>query len=216
MIISLHIPKTAGTALATFLDYGTKRKILYDYDDFIPNDVAFMREHKDFIERFSVIHGHFHYSKYKDVFPEAKYITCVRHPVERTISNYFHVMREKNMNIFSYRRIVEDKLDIVGFAKLGNMRRAQSIYMEGRAVEDYDFIGITENLDRSVDVMCNLFGIPRMTPFDSSIKVNSNPHKPEVSDEDRRLIEEACWEDMNIYNRALEKFESQKAKFRFW
>jgi len=213
LIISLHIPKTAGTALATYLDYGTKRKILYDYDDFIPKDDGFMHKYKPFLDRFTVIHGHFHYSKYREVFPDAKYITCMRNPVDRTISNYFHVMREKNMNIFSYRRIVEDKLDIVGFAKLGNMRRAQSIYLEGRDVEDYAFVGITEELDTSVEIMCRMFGIPRMTPFEKNTRVNANPNKPQVSEEVRHQIAEACYEDMHIYNRACVRFKELKKKY---
>jgi len=61
-----------------------------------------------------------------------------------------------------------------------------------------------------------MFGIPRMTPFGNDARVNANPNKPEVSEDVRKLIEEACWEDMEIYNRACKRFNELKKKYLRW
>ena len=55
MFISLHIPKTAGTTLAYIFDYGSGRRIVYDYkadySNAVMDDLDFWRLHKPFIER---------------------------------------------------------------------------------------------------------------------------------------------------------------------
>ena len=38
MIISVHIPKTGGTTLGMYLDYGFQRRIFYDYENYIVKD----------------------------------------------------------------------------------------------------------------------------------------------------------------------------------
>ena len=114
MYISIHIPKTAGTTVGYILDYGLNRRIFYDYprhgmgkrqgevmnSDDVKRDIRMINEHRDFIKyKFDVIHGHFHYKKYKDVFPDEKYLVCLRDPLKRTISHYFHILEsgsEKN------------------------------------------------------------------------------------------------------------------------
>lgn len=96
-IVSVHIPKTAGTTLATIYDRAFNRKVFYDYDGYETAGVAseLVKANADFISsQFRVLHGHFFTSKYLSVFPNAKYVSLLRHPVERLISQYIHELNE--------------------------------------------------------------------------------------------------------------------------
>ncbi|MEO6713928.1 MAG: sulfotransferase family 2 domain-containing protein, partial [Mycobacteriales bacterium] len=122
MFISIHIPKTAGTALAYIFDYGSGRRILYDYSDDYSNatmdDLAWWTAHKPFIERqFDFIHGHFFYRKYAELFAaDGVFLACLRHPVERIISQFNHVYFEANPHDWQYQAIRDDGLTVVDFA----------------------------------------------------------------------------------------------------
>jgi hypothetical protein len=227
MIISIHIPKTAGTTLGMYLENGVDHQIIFDYGGSIIDYSVFKEKHKELLERFRAIHGHFRYSKYSSVFPDANFITCLRHPVDRTISNYNHVMRDKDPNNFLYRRIKKYNLDLVGFAQLPLVRNTQTSYLRGRVIEDYDFVGNSEDLPASIEVMCRKFGIPKINPvrigpfFNGVPRVNMNLrawvksklHMDGITSDVRKKIEEATQEDMDLYRRAVEKLEADKKKY---
>ncbi|TMO83650.1 sulfotransferase family 2 domain-containing protein [Pseudoalteromonas spongiae] len=224
MIVSLHIPKTAGTTIGYILDYGTKRKIFYDYTQHLREglveDINYLTQNKEFIEkRFEVVHGHFHYKKYSSIFPNAKFITCLRDPLKRTVSQYHHIIQEADPNHWLYERLSKDQMDIVEFASLPNIRRAQSLYMEGREVEDYDHIALTENLAESIYQFQVLFNFQRNDPYmalegEASIP-NTNPatartvEKKKLTDAQLAKVKEILHEDYDLYERAKAKFNAQ-------
>ncbi len=155
MFISIHIPKTAGTALSYIFDYGSGRRILYDYKDDYSNvrmdDLAWWTEHKPFIERqFDFIHGHFFYEKYAELFPDGVFLACLRHPVERIISQFNHVFFEANPEDWQYKAITENNLDVVDFATFDGVRDAQARHLDGREISDYDHVFISEYLNESL------------------------------------------------------------------
>jgi hypothetical protein len=159
MIISIHIPKTAGTTLANYLDYSFGRRVFFDYYEDIPykTDRETIIRHKEFVERFEVIHGHFIYKKYENIFPDAKYITCLRHPVDRLISNYRHVMSLKDESKASYRYMMKHGFDIVTFAET-KMAHTLTIFLEGKPIQEYDFIGLSEQFDVTLAMMSKFLG----------------------------------------------------------
>lgn len=227
MIISIHIPKTAGTTLGMFLENGVSHRIIFDYDECILSKSEFIAEHKPLLERFSAIHGHFPYSKYSRVFPDARYITCVRDPVERTISNYLHVMRDKDPSNTLYQRITKNSLDIVEFAQLPVIAKTQCLYLKGRKIEDFDFVGISSDMDTSLKIMSRVLNIPLINPlhfgpfFKTRVpRVNLNFRAwvyslvgiGKFSQDVRKKIAQAVEPDMELYQRALEQFNRNKLK----
>jgi hypothetical protein len=100
-IISIHIPKTAGTTVADVFSRCFNRRVLFDYETYDKPQIVNreVRNNVDFIRSyFDVIHGHFYAWKYLDVFPDAKFIATIRHPVERVISQYLHELNEDSSN----------------------------------------------------------------------------------------------------------------------
>lgn len=229
MLISIHIPKTAGTTIGYLLDYGFKRRIFYDYGQLeglrhkkeLEEDIQFCSEHREFIEKkFKLIHGHFHYYKYSQVFPEAKYIVCLRDPVARTISQYFHIIEEADPNHWLYENLSTGKMDLVAFSALPNIRRAQSAFTDGRDIEDFDHIFLTEHLAESVHQFQIRFGFQRSDPYmnlegEASLP-NTNPRsarnvqRREFSKTELEQARLMLSEDVELYDKALNKFKKQK------
>jgi len=46
--------------MASILDYAVNRRILYDYRNLVPAEEDEIRGLRWFLERFGIIHGHFH------------------------------------------------------------------------------------------------------------------------------------------------------------
>lgn len=99
MIISVHIPKTAGTSFAKTLQDIYKEKLFLDYNDAHITSAGqfFLARVKDrlantrkkIIEaKIECIHGHFTPIKYRFYFPKARYIIWFRDPIKRLISYY--------------------------------------------------------------------------------------------------------------------------------
>lgn len=213
MFISIHIPKTAGTALAYVFDYGSGRRILYDYSDDYSNarmdDLAWWTAHKPFIERqFDFIHGHFFYQKYADLFPDGIFLACLRHPVERIISQFNHVYFEGNPDDWQYRAITEDNLDVVDFAAFDGVRDAQARHLEGRAIEDYDFVFLAESLDQSLRAFQDRYRFGRRDAFmpgtpagGKAPQMNVRTQKVPVTEAMRQQIFNIAGEDVDLYIR---------------
>ena len=91
-LISMHIPKTAGTSFRNILEsvYGKSQVVRFDMRD----SHAYMNERRYPGRRLPnkrVLHGHFKLYKLADRFElpsGVKTITWVRDPVDRVISNY--------------------------------------------------------------------------------------------------------------------------------
>lgn len=217
MFISIHIPKTAGTALAYLFDYGSGRRIFYDYKDDYSNakmdDLAWWQGHKDFLVRhFDFIHGHFFYEKYAELFPDADFITCLRHPVDRILSQFNHIYFEANPNDWQYQAIKQRNLDAADFAAFDGVRDAQARHLKGRDIEDYGFVFITEWLPLTFKAFQIKYTFGRRDPYmpgtagDGAIpRINERTDKPEVTEALRKKIYQIAAEDVELYIRGCER-----------
>lgn len=227
MIVSIHIPKTAGTALGMYLDNGRDHRLVFDYGHAIANTRAFILTHKPLLERFGAVHGHFRYTKYNWAFPDAIYITVMRNPVDRTISNYQHLMRDRDPGNFLYRRIKKYNLDVVGFSELPLIRDTQYQMLRGRDIMDYEFVGMSEEFEASVQALSRMLSMPVVAPFKvgglfnwrPQVNVNARAHVLRrlgldgITNDVRKKIAGAVAEDMELYRRGRERFGQIKAKY---
>ena len=172
MIESIDIPKMAGTTIGYLLDMGLKRKVFYDYTQLddkpkqLEVDKEYLENNKEFIgNRFELIHGHFHYKKYADIFPDAKYITCIREPLKRTVSQYHHIIQEADTSHCLYERLTTAKMDFVEFCSLPNIYRAQSWHLDGIELEDLEHVFISEKLADSFYQFQVIMGFQRNDPY---------------------------------------------------
>jgi hypothetical protein len=224
MFISIHIPKTGGTTLGYIFDYGMRRRIFYDYSvargPLFREERALLGHHKPFLTaRFDIIHGHFPYRKYADLFPDAFFVTCLRDPLARTLSNYRHLLEEGDPSHFLYADIQSGAMGLSEYAELPQVRRAQTQYLEGRPIDAFHHLGLTERLAESIYHFQVLFNFDRNDPYmnlegEASVP-NTNPGSARHAiapkfdkatlDKTRSLLEE----DYDLYARATALFAQQ-------
>lgn len=217
--VSVHIPKTGGTTLGQVLNQAYNYRVLMDYapfDAYASCDPR-IRAGRDFIASFfRGIHGHCNVRRHLDVFPDAQYISCVRHPVDRIISQYLHELNENSSDALSHKDIVEGRMSVVDFAAIPGVGGAMCAHLEGLEIEKYDLILITEALPVSLRLLqakmrdLNLtrhFGDPIQLPV-----VNSHKQRKQIIEFDQKTRSEIYLRaplDVEIYRRSMELFKEQ-------
>ncbi len=159
-LISVHIPKTAGTAFRHVLlnVYGITKVL----DDYPPDRIYDPATQLD--PKIAVIHGHFLPSKYNNLFPSAKRIVWLRHPIFRLISEYFFAKTIKDYNNVIHAKLLENNLSILEFAQIPDMINFLTRHMEGMKLEEFDFVGIQEFYNQDLVTLRNLMGWHQFSP----------------------------------------------------
>ncbi len=171
MLVSIHVPKCAGTSFrhilrdvygdALWLNYGTIFVRSQARASLIPAGTR-------------CIHGHFFADAFDDVLPKRRLITWLRHPVERVVSNYYHFLRSPDMRDDCCRALYERKLTLLQFAELDWMRNEATRYLTGKRLTDFAFVGIAERFEESLEVFGSQFG---WTNPVSARRDNTNPER---------------------------------------
>jgi len=217
VIVSVHVPKTAGLSVLAFLEAslgpcGVRR----DYrggpaiEGGLGSAGALVQTVVDGVDRVRVrrarpsvraVHGHFRASKYADL--DVDLVAWVRDPVERVASHYGHFRRfhERNRN----GRAVRAGLGLVDFAARPGMRNLQSRYLDV-PLERFACVGSTSRFDEALARMAERLGLPVRDPA----MENRNPER--ISDhwaippEDRARIRELNSRDVDLLDRVDEVF----------
>ncbi len=217
-IISLHIPKTAGTSFRNILKsiYGEDQVVWLDMET---NGVIRLNE-KIYKEKklpnVKVVHGHFVYeSLLKNFTLPDKYtlITWVRDPVKRVISNFYYLetrLKElldeerNNLNIIS-----KLQRTLIEYARAEINRNRQVKFLSGSKLEDYDFVGIYEFYESEIT---RLSTILKLEIVPEIIHHNKTPERnSHLSDDLLNEIRELNMEDVLLYEKAL-KIRQDKLK----
>ena len=181
MYISIHVPKTAGTTIGMILDYGTDRRVLWDYSaDYSTADrmqPELVGQEAFISSWFKCIHGHFFYTKWAKVFPNAKFITCLRHPVDRIVSQFRHDLTEalNGRKSWLHDPLREGRMNVVDYVRTAkSIANAHVVHLTGRAIKDYDFIFLQGAFDESINAFCRYFNFSRRDPFSGALpRVNA-------------------------------------------
>jgi hypothetical protein len=97
----LHIPKTAGTSVSTWIQAQAGIR-------FCPDNLwsQLLRRDREELDRFNFFVGHFYTGLAAYLCRELTTLSFLRHPVERSISHYLHVMREEDHYLHQRARIL--------------------------------------------------------------------------------------------------------------
>jgi hypothetical protein len=217
MLISVHIPKTAGSTLRAFLGRQFRDRLLFDYADFPMRQTAAQRNAaalsaRDALDvpglrsRYDCVHGHFLPVKYARVDGAFRTI-WLRDPVTLVASRYSYHRRKNAEAAASGDEVPMPHLEpsLNAHALNRHYQNLYAQYLYGTDLSAFDFVGITERFDRSFRVFCGLQGFD----FGSSdlAPVNVNPERAatgyDLDEETARVIREANALDIGIYERAL-------------
>lgn len=129
----LHIPKTAGTSLTSFLDGQFDRSQICQAQ-LLPELFSLS---SNVISKYDFFRGHLWYGLNSYVGKSLNYITMLRDPVQRTISWYSHVKRDPNA--YRHDRVVGENWSLLDFVTdketQWDMVNAQTLFLAA----DLDF-----------------------------------------------------------------------------
>ncbi|MEA3476693.1 MAG: sulfotransferase family 2 domain-containing protein [Bacteroidota bacterium] len=212
-LVSLHIPKTAGTSFRNVLQevYGRSHIARLDIRRNIElNKKAFTG--KRLKPEIQVIHGHFSYQKLMDAFEipaGTPIITWLREPASRVISNYYYLdmilHKELNEEKKGLNILAKMQKSLLEFAHSDINRNRMSKFLSGISPEELFFIGLTEHYNEDVERLAQLMQWKEYPIY----KVNITDDKPVVDQETIEIIKELNAEDYKIYNKALQLREEQ-------
>lgn len=214
MLVSLHLPKTAGSSFRASLQEHFGEGLRLDYGDMPMNtpekerNRAALRQGLRHIlappRHVACVHGHFLPLKYRWC-RGARFLTWMRDPIERLASQFHYWKRNygpHNVSILQT-RLVEEDWSFERFCLGPEFHNLYRKYLWRFPVERFAFIGITEHYEEDLEYLgARLLGVPLANRSE-----NRNPEQVSSYFEDpdlRRRVEEHHAEDVELYRRALE------------
>jgi hypothetical protein len=227
-IIFLHIPKAAGTTLNRIMERQFEPTAIFTIDGSRTQESIeeFKKLPKAQREKIRVLRGHMHFGLHEHLPQPSTYITILRDPVDRTISNYYFVLRNPNHRLHyevkSRHMTLKDYVSSRVNPQLDNGQTRLLSGVEGRAFgecstemleiakknleEFFSIVGLVERFDETLILLKRAFGW--RIPF--YIKENitrSRPIKGDILKLTLNLIEEYNELDIDLYRYATEMFE---------
>ncbi len=223
MIISVHLPKTAGISFLRALEYHFKAQLHKDYADMPINTPVLIRNRlalqaslnwqTQLNKDIACIHGHFMPLKYLlyQIEHPCYFITWMRHPVDRLISHYHFWNRNVHDNIGAlHRKVIEERWSLEQFAFSKEMRNLYTQFLWGFPLEQFDFIGITEFYSEDFIYFTQQFLGQPIPEFNENRNVTAeaegkNKSHYLIDELFRKAIADYHQKDMELYTRALAK-----------
>lgn len=208
-LISVHIPKTAGSSLKLLLTklYG-EENIYFHYQS-----LGNLLGAKEIPPNIKVIHGHFSLGKYQNHFPDAKKIVWFRHPIMIIIS-LFNYYRFKNLTpseekAVTINRVNKGQISFEEFIAMEANRNLLTKHTGGwKSLEKFDFIGFQEFFEEDVKKMSQLLGfeLTEIPYVNKSPNIAYNQYVQEIIT-NKELIKKLIkynYNDVQLYYKALE------------
>lgn len=217
VIVSVHLPKTAGTSFAATLERNFGTALLRDYADFPINTPQYERNksalqnsvsnaEKDF-QDIECIHGHFLPIKYLLLSDrrDITFITWLRNPVERVLSHYHFWQRSFNPKNAPplHRQMMEEGWSLERFSLGREVRNLYCQFLYGFPLEYFSFIGITEFYDDDFTFFTSHVFDSSLEPERLNVR-NTASDGYQIPESLRNDIQQYHSKDMDLYQRALE------------
>ena len=205
----MHIPRTGGgtfwqMVLSLIPDIKIQRGTIDDIDyRLIINDkTAYVPI--PFNNNNNCMYGHFPYHK---SFKKHFLYTFVRNPIKMSLSRYTYHMGERNPQgrdlDLTYMEWITGQMP--SSIVWSNM---QTRYFGDATVDDFNFIGITERYDESVELFFKKLGI-ECPSWDKQKRKNKSKYTYTPTEEETEIVTKLNQKDIELYNKALEKFEKE-------
>ena len=176
-LISLHVPKCAGTAFRVALERAYGPAALHmDYSASPANPCAQSNidpegYEKDCVQipgrlapETRVVHGHFRIDKYHHVGACPR-ITLLRHPVDRAISHYYFWKNGGGGQNPLAHYVRSHSLSLLQFVRLPTIRYFYSgVFFRSVTRSMFDFVGCYERIGDDLERLARLLGRPFTLP----------------------------------------------------
>jgi hypothetical protein len=147
-IISVHIPKTAGSTFRRVIGQIYKPEEIFDCSMSKHHDES-KRQASASDPKIKAIHGHFHGDLFDTQFPNAKKVAWVRHPIVRIISHYYYLK-----SLPEATELDIEVMSLLDFAE--HSKNLISKYINN--LDSYLFVGIQEFFQEDLDELKLILG----------------------------------------------------------
>ena len=214
LIISVHLPRTAGTNFGKALRRHFRTRLLRDYSDFPINTPqpqrnlaalgASLRNANGDFPNVECIHGHFLPIKYLLTMHKRQvvFVTWMRNPVERVLSHYYYWKKTYSPRSAPlHRRVVEEDWSIERFCLGPEVRNLYCQFLWGFPLDYFDFIGVTEFYENDLAY----FSQHCLGAYTRAKRLNVRTNGAyQIDGSFRDEIEAFHQRDMDLYRKALE------------
>ncbi len=235
-LLFTHVPKTAGSTLRAIVERQYPKSTRLNIRKGNPSENLEILQAISQAERDTVscVIGHVHFGIHY-LFPtgENVYMTMLRHPVKRIISNYYYARSttiRRNYDLAMNLSLVEyaahptvntlitryvagmngttpDSLAVVQTTDQPSLEQAKA-----NLRDHYKIIGFTEEFDASVLMMQKALGWGQVYyhSINTGKRLKNKEERPNLTPELTAAIEAACPLDMALHRYAMELYEAQK------
>ena len=216
-LISVHLPKTAGTSfkasLATHFgdryrdDYGDQAISQSQHERFAAAMSAGMLIAQQGLDGIDCVHGHFLPLKYQslDTRGTLTFVTWMREPVARLLSHYDYWQEsyDEKTAASHHRQVMEEGWTLERFCLSEKFRNIYTQYLWCFPLERFAFIGITEHYDEDMREFSERFLTSDISPQHlNATKYGLSRHSVDEAFLDEVRAFHAA--DMRLYQRALQ------------
>lgn len=186
LLISVHMPKTAGTSFSRVLQDCYGEALHLDYQDQPLNRRPLVRKlaasshcmknrwSSTLPDTVRCVHGHFLPLKYRGLKDRScSYVVWLREPIARLASHYRYWQQSYDPATAGplHRRVVEQAWSFEAFCFSHAMRNTYNQFLWGFAPSSFDFIGLTEFFDEDIAAFLSRYA-PALR--DSQVGVDAN------------------------------------------
>jgi hypothetical protein len=160
------------------------------------------------------IFGHFPLPHYAKHFPDATCITWLREPAERVASEYYYLKRHFTAqgkpdfhNRNAYQLLIERQISLAEWVQLPQMKNVQCAFLGNRPIQEFAFVGITEDYEASIDLFLRMYSRRRRLAY---VAQNTNPERRgrgyDINGDVRNLIRARNADDARLYDAGVEHY----------
>jgi hypothetical protein len=155
VIISIHIPRTAGTAFREIVAERLGPRLAHHYYHLMDHRMQTIDALPADVE---MVHGHVRPTQLLGAFPHAALVTWLRDPVQRLFSEYrFLHDHPDDANVLS--RLVSQGASFVDFAEHPGALNRMTWFLDGLPLSRFAFLGISELFDQELDRLERSLGL---------------------------------------------------------
>jgi hypothetical protein len=227
--IFLHIPKNAGSTLHLVMEANFRPWEIFSFR--FPRERSFRKlisMSPSRLSRLQTIKGHWPYGLHQLGPAEARYVTLLRDPVKRFVSEYNYILRNPKLPLYS---VIKDAgLDVVGAVEAGLLQDNEQTRwclpgglqrpgpLDAAAGEEAwetlaehgSFIGLVDRFDESLLLMADICGWAKAWYYERNVARS----RSEMLDHGQRdRLEALCQADRRFLELAERHFDSRWAEF---
>jgi sulfotransferase famil protein len=228
LIVFLHIPRTGGITLRTTMSLLYDRR-LTTHGVIRPEDA----ERADSDSRIEVVQGHFDFGIHEALKRPCRYVTLLRDPIDRAISQYQYLLEHPKSQFAHVARSARDLREWVLSMPSEEVDNTQTRRLSGGrpytepcssemleeaagrlASRQIEVFGLTERFPESLVLMTEAFAWPQVPDVEPENATEGRLTRHDLDAATVRAIESRNEFDLELYRRASALFDARVREFK--